>query len=129
MFWPGNRLHEFGRIVADMDLSFIWSQRAWERGDLLEADTNLWACGAERARARCEGLRDALQALGHGASGIIEPFLASADFARLSNTLNEAEAAKARDNVSPAAAKRAVEMAHEMARLAAAAFDRAGAGS
>jgi hypothetical protein len=129
LFWGGNRLHEYGRVIAEVDLSFTWSQHELDQANEFHALDLLWACDAEDTRRRCEGLVDALKAVGHDISRHVEPLLAASTFELLAAEADQALAATQRQNCSSEEAERAVDLARELHRLTIEALDGLTAGS
>jgi hypothetical protein len=119
LFWPGNRIHEFGRVVAEMGLSFQWSEFEEKRENLADALASLWNCDAENARRRCEGLEAALKDCGHDVSHRVTPFLEDAEFERLCAETEKARAATERREFSAVQAERAVQLSRRLHRMVA----------
>jgi hypothetical protein len=117
LFWGGNRLHEYGRVIAEVDLSLTWSRYELDQARPLHALDLLWACDAEDTRRRCEGLVDALKAVGHDVSHLVEPFLAASAFEPLAAEADRALAATRRQDRSRAESERAVSLAQELHRM------------
>jgi hypothetical protein len=116
LFWPGNRVHEFGRVVGDCDLTFTWSRFAEESGNRLSAFRFLWPAEPERVTARCRAVADALWEQGFDARGRIDALFTDGEYRRL---CAEAEDAKALAVPLPATAEnaaRAVELGEQMRR-------------
>jgi predicted nucleotidyltransferase len=114
LFWPGNRIHEFGRVIAEVNLSFAWSRFEQERGNLPEALSMLWACGSDRATRRCEGLAAALKDAGYNVSHIVTPCLEDPEFRRLAAEVDQAGKETQLRSASSAEAERAIQLAQEL---------------
>jgi hypothetical protein len=129
LFWGGNRIHEFGRVIAEVDLSFTWSRCELDRGEVSRALDMLWACDAENTRRRCKGLGTALDAVGHDVSHLVEPFLTDVAFEQLAAAADQAFAAIQRQSRTPAEAEQAVALARELHRIVSDMLDERTTGS
>lgn len=118
LFWAGNRIHEFGRVIAEVDLSFVWSREKQEQGDLFGAQQMLWACDAERTRKRCEGLAAALDAMGYNVYDIVTEGLEDVEFHRLAAAVDERQRSLYQRMVSPEQARQGVDLARELYAIA-----------
>jgi hypothetical protein len=117
LFWGGNRLHEFGRVVTDVKLFDTWSRLEWEQGHFCEARFRLVPGTARATTRRCEGLVSALNEVGYDVSPIVMPTLEHATFRRLAAAVDQAYQATQPQRVSPAATERALAIARELLQI------------
>jgi hypothetical protein len=83
LFWPGYRLNELGRIIAEVDLSLRWSRYHLDRGDPCDAKRILWACDtADATFQRWKNLDRALEGAGYDSAGWIPALLDDPEFLR-----------------------------------------------
>ncbi|MBM3216629.1 nucleotidyltransferase domain-containing protein [Candidatus Poribacteria bacterium] len=118
LFWPGNRIHELGRVAAEMKTSLDWCRYDIDHGETRDGIERLWACEtAASIRERWEGIRDTLGNLDHDVSGIVDPMLADAEFARLSERMDRARDAIRPPFATPSDAARTVGLATRLSEL------------
>jgi predicted nucleotidyltransferase len=117
LFWGGNRIHEFGRVIAEVNLSLTWSRFELVRGNLNQALAMLWACNRACTTRRCQGLASALLEVGYDISSIVTQCLESAQFQRLADESDRAMEETQSRNVTAAQAERAVLAAQELKRM------------
>jgi hypothetical protein len=110
LFWPGNRLDEYGRLKAEAELTLRWSGRLLAAGrayDAFNMLTSFMSVGDQRIR--CGALADALRLLGHDVRPIVERCLASPAFRRLRARAERAQGRAWRWKIGRAEARRFVE--------------------
>lgn len=118
LFWPGDRLHEFGRVIGEVDLSLRWCRSDLDRGKGAAALKRLWACqGQQIIRHRWECLAAALTATGYDCSAIIEAMLNGTEFTRLGKRLDEAVQASQRKDATAEMAHHTLELTDDMEQL------------
>ncbi len=118
LFWPGERLHEFGRVISEVDLSLRWCRADMDAGRGATALQRLWACrGSEGIRRRLGALANALNGAGYDCAAPLETMISSAEFTRLAERLDQATRAAERTPATPAAAHHALALTEEMERL------------
>ena len=118
LFWPGERLNEFGRVMGEVPLALRWCRSELDRGKGALALYRLWACrGTSGVRYRWERLSDALTQMNHNCSDLIEPMLDGAEFARLGGRLDEAMQNAQPKPATPQTVQRAMTLTGEMERI------------
>jgi len=121
-FWRGNRVHEFGRLAAEVELSLRWSRSALKRGDAYQAlETLGYHADAWHQLERCRGIRTALGRCGHDIGPLVRRTFRDKEFLRLMAAAGKADgAAWSPGNPRTAAARslRLVESLHEAAKTA-----------
>jgi predicted nucleotidyltransferase len=112
LFWRGERLHELGRVPAEVEYSFRASHCELERDNAAGANGVLGFCGtSDEITGRWAAIAKALAAHGHDVSPIVGALLASAEYQRLAAALDRANDAVQPSVRTPAEATHAVELA------------------
>lgn len=84
LFWPGYRLHELGRVIAELDLMLRWSAYELERQSLLSAWNMMWGMHPKTVERRWMAVANALRDISLDVSDIVEGMLADTAFKQLS---------------------------------------------
>jgi len=109
LFWPGNRIHEYGRLKAETELTFRWSRQELEEGRTGEAfDMMSWFGAARELRKRCAGLSAALRAIGHDVTPAVRRVLRLESFRKLMAEAENAERACHRADLSRAGTEKTI---------------------
>lgn len=112
LFWRGERLHELGRVPAEVEHSFRVSRRELERDNAAGANGALSFCGtSDEITERWAAIARALAAHGHDVSPVVSALLASAEYQELAAALDRANDAVQPPGRTPAEARHAVELA------------------
>ena len=115
LFWSGDSLNELGRAMGEVDDSLRRSRHDLDHGQGEEALRHLWGCrGAQGIRHRWERLSAALKETGYDCSGVIDPMLEHAEFARLGERLDTAMKAVEPKEATPEAVQQALALTEEM---------------
>jgi predicted nucleotidyltransferase len=125
LFWPGNRLRELGREIAEVNLSFQWSRYESEHGNISESLDVLWNCrDSETMFKRWKQIGVALKDKGYDVSDIIEQLLDDAEFKRLAAMLDQANQRVKIQDTSASEAELAVILAQQLKTILASTLKR-----
>ncbi|HET6387212.1 MAG TPA: hypothetical protein VFJ58_27805 [Armatimonadota bacterium] len=123
LFWPGYRLHELGRVFADIDLSVRWSRAKIEDGRPGGALELLWNCSqSERFLNRWKGIQDAVQAAGYDVAPPVQALLADPEYQRLLKEIDGACSNATKTPPPEPPVEDLIAITQEMERLLAGAF-------
>jgi len=123
LFWPGNRLRELGREIAEVNLSFQWSRYELEHGNISESLDVLWNCrDSETMFKRWKQIGVALKDRGYDVSDIIKQLLDDAFFKRLAAALDQANQRVKIQDTSASEAELAVTLAQQLKTILAETF-------
>jgi hypothetical protein len=123
LFWPGRRLNELGRVIAEFDLSLRWSRFELDRGDPVVASEILWPFrNSEDLFRRWKGIGEALGDAGHDCERNIAAWVEEAETRRLSQALDDARREEENATVSHAVAEETVGIAEDLKRTLEAAY-------
>jgi predicted nucleotidyltransferase len=118
LFWPGDILYEFGRLMEEVPYALRRCRYDFDQGKGAESLQHLWGCrGTKGVKHRWERLGAALKGMGYDGDSVIEPMLESAEFIRLGERLEQAMKATETQEVNPETARRALALVGEMERL------------
>jgi predicted nucleotidyltransferase len=84
LYWPGHRLHELGRVLAEVDLALNWGAFELERQAPLSAWILLWGVHPQSAERRWRAISAALNDIGLDVADVVEGLLADTAFKQLS---------------------------------------------
>ena len=117
LFWPGDRINEFGRVMGEVALSLRWCRYELDHGKGAAALERLWGCrGTAGVRKRWETLSAALKGSGYDCSDIIDPMLEDTEFIRRGERLDSAMA-QDRKEATPKTVQRGLALTDEMERI------------
>ncbi len=117
-FWSGNRVHEFGRLLAEPVLSLKWARHRLRRGDLYGAlEVLAYFCAPWRQRLRLLSLATALERRGFRVRPLIRQAMRSPAYRRLAAVAGQAEGDAWARGDRPAAARAAVRLAGRLMRV------------
>jgi len=125
-FWRGNRIHEFGRLKAEVELSLRWSLHALKRGDACQAlETLGYFADAWHQCERCRGIRTALRRRGHNVTATLRRIFRDPEFLRLMAAADKADGAAWRPRNSRTAARRVIRLVRRLLGATETAFSSA----
>lgn len=130
IYWPGPRIHELGRVLAEVDLALRWSEFAVRNGDAMTAWGLLgWTSGPGTTKRRWQAIAAALGDAGFAVSDIVEKMVADTTFKRLATAAEGAYQHAQQKVVSEAQIRRAVQQAEELCNRMEAVLTRLASGS
>jgi len=129
LYWPGPRLHELGRVLAEVDLALNWGAFELEHQAPLSAWSRLWGVHPQSAERRWRAISAALNDIGLDVSDVVDGLLADTAFKQLSARSDTAYKHAQDPTVSEPQVRTAAQQAEELCRRMEAALARRAPGA